>query len=1291
MERSVVLARDARLVGKRIRVHWPDDDAWYAGLITGYSSRRGHCVKYDHVPGESDRTEYEDLEDLVWEFENSYDQQAQTAKDSTEAFCCTPSLATGNLEATARRTAAAAGPVRRQAAGSSKAPVRRTAAASATRSLAADGSSIKRDETAVSAPEVEVSHDSDVEEIEGPVRRSQPPAGSSSFGGPIDSDSDDELVCMGHTGELALQDFPHARENCVAIQFARGLEQKHCILCYCFVCDGLAADCEQWQMHAKALAKSPYWQRQRTAARVAKDAAAEAAAAAKAAVKKAAAEKVAVGKLKAMSAEVLKVRAAAKAAANQANAVTVAADKAERVATDAAVINHGGAGPSCERSAAAMGGSKRGADAMGAVAGGKKACVATSSLPPEQPLMADWSCPACTYFNLELLDACEMCETPKPGMTLPAPSASLLVSGSICRTKSTHMRVELQSFRNSTWTCKVVEDLVDRGGCSVFTEGTILKLIPEVLEPDPFGQELVRIWRQQERQRVSAQAAGKAPVEAHSHEPAAPAPAGWSCDRVLKSITMGSVYPLEETEPAGLKKGTKLRTYQKQSLAFMLERERSTDPKELGTGWIGTDDADRPSVSAFRLPCGVRGGYLCDEVGMGKTVVAISLILANPGPAYVAMPADGCRVTVWYSADEGEAAVPWLGVVQWSDPTRMLVRFDAPPDDSADKELEVTMDDDWAWGDFSEAGTLVAESIHRWIQTCRRDFARLQGGPCSNAERLAEACETAAWERQGKLLCGSERPQPWDRPAQAFYGTVGYATALARQKRREKLKAAWDLYEKLTPKPLVAFTGSTTLSDELVFLKATLVIVPTSLLGQWGDELSDFAPGLQVLTWHQSAHKNMNESDLFKKVYKNIDAADVVLTTSTMACKLPLLRFRRIIVDEIHTDEVANGFLFESLNSEVQRLQYGQPSLFRYSSDFRRLFRCTAPYVWLLTGTPLTRGVEELRLGAHLLGHHQYGERLTKRVIGPELLTSLRPMMIRHLKKQLIQGMDALSLPASDTRIVWLEMSEEERRHYKLAEARDGALSGIEQHGGTDFGLEMAMRHRRTACSNIYKKYSRVVEGTQHEHEVDEMDDEALEMYDRVLKKDCSFSYDYKPKIDKCSKLRALRDDLNTLRAQDPHCMAVVFTHFRETHANVASVLKLEGFHVFEIHGATDHGKRHRAIREFQGRGQAASPSGAKVLVITIRVGAVGMTLTSASRVYIMEPAFNPAAEAQAAGRIHRLGQTREVLVTKFVYRNSIEHNITKLHDKISEGALQLCNGQVPPDGVRLLVGGRCM
>ncbi|EOD22845.1 hypothetical protein EMIHUDRAFT_59280, partial [Emiliania huxleyi CCMP1516] len=64
------------------------------------------------------------------------------------------------------------------------------------------------------------------------------------------------------------------------------------------------------------------------------------------------------------------------------------------------------------------------------------------------------------------------------------------------------------------------------------------------------------------------------------------------------------------------------------------------------------------------------------------------------------------------------------------------------------------------------------------------------------------------------------------------------------------------------------------------------------------------------------------------------------------------------------------------------------------------------------------------------------------------------------------------------------------------------------------------------------------------------------------------------------------------------------------------------------------------------------------VLVVTLRVGAVGMTLTSANRVYLFEPAFNPAAEVQAAGRIHRLGQTKDVLVTRFVYRDSIEENI---------------------------------
>ena len=82
-----------------------------------------------------------------------------------------------------------------------------------------------------------------------------------------------------------------------------------------------------------------------------------------------------------------------------------------------------------------------------------------------------------------------------------------------------------------------------------------------------------------------------------------------STDEVLEACTQ--VYPVEVSEPAGLEKNVRLRPYQKQSLAFMLDVERSTDATLIGRN-------------------GTRGGFLCDEMGMGKTAVLIALVVANP-------------------------------------------------------------------------------------------------------------------------------------------------------------------------------------------------------------------------------------------------------------------------------------------------------------------------------------------------------------------------------------------------------------------------------------------------------------------------------------------------------------------------------------------------------------------------------------------------------------------------------------------------------------------------------------
>ena len=70
------------------------------------------------------------------------------------------------------------------------------------------------------------------------------------------------------------------------------------------------------------------------------------------------------------------------------------------------------------------------------------------------------------------------------------------------------------------------------------------------------------------------------------------------------------------------------------------------------------------------------------------------------------------------------------------------------------------------------------------------------------------------------------------------------------------------------------------------------------------------------------------------------------------------------------------------------------------------------------------------------------------------------------------------------------------------------------------------------------------------------------------------------------------------------------------------------------------------------------------VILISIMAGGLGLNLTAGSKVYVMEPQFNPAAEAQAVDRVHRLGQTREVFTYRFIMKNSFEEKMLELQRK---------------------------
>ena len=88
---------------------------------------------------------------------------------------------------------------------------------------------------------------------------------------------------------------------------------------------------------------------------------------------------------------------------------------------------------------------------------------------------------------------------------------------------------------------------------------------------------------------------------------------------------------------------------------------------------------------------------------------------------------------------------------------------------------------------------------------------------------------------------------------------------------------------------------------------------------------------------------------------------------------------------------------------------------------------------------------------------------------------------------------------------------------------------------------------------------------------------------------------------------------------------------------------------MFRLDGGVDTHDRVERIEAFR-----CAPAHA-VFLIQIRAGGVGLNLQEASRVYIMSPAWNPATELQAIGRSHRTGQTRHVIIKKFMYKDITE------------------------------------
>ena len=134
-------------------------------------------------------------------------------------------------------------------------------------------------------------------------------------------------------------------------------------------------------------------------------------------------------------------------------------------------------------------------------------------------------------------------------------------------------------------------------------------------------------------------------------------------------------------------------------------------------------------------------------------------------------------------------------------------------------------------------------------------------------------------------------------------------------------------------------------------------------------------------------------------------------------------------------------------------------------------------------------------------------------------------------------------------------------------------------------------------------------------------------------------------------------DTLVAMIKTHPTEKTIVFTQFIKESEEIKRRLELIGRSVFVMNGNTEN--RDDLVNDFN-----TSKEGS-VFLIQVKTGGVGLNLQQATRVYLMQPSWNPATELQAIARSHRSGQTKHVIVKKLVYSDcdAVDNEMTELQN----------------------------
>ncbi|KAK4685546.1 DNA repair protein RAD5, partial [Tremellales sp. Uapishka_1] len=140
------------------------------------------------------------------------------------------------------------------------------------------------------------------------------------------------------------------------------------------------------------------------------------------------------------------------------------------------------------------------------------------------------------------------------------------------------------------------------------------------------------------------------------------------------------------------------------------------------------------------------------------------------------------------------------------------------------------------------------------------------------------------------------------------------------------------------------------------------------------------------------------------------------------------------------------------------------------------------------------------------------------------------------------------------------------------------------------------------------------------------------------------------------TKLRALVRKLEEMRKEDPGHKVLVFSQFTSFLDLIERTLTKEGVRWLRFDGSMSQAQRAATIDEFGKKSKEPL-----ILLISLKAGGVGLNLTMANHVFMMDTWWNEAIEQQAIDRVHRLGQNKPVFVTRYIIKGTVEKRIMKI------------------------------